>query len=180
MSPVSNNWQEQECSCRREERPHSPFFWESRWYLRLLLHAERVQSPSTRSSWKNLLRVPGVTHRSVLFSTTWDSTHLCGAQIACVSFTAALGAICQRISTCKRRVRTHGLVCMYSSTFLSHWSGLPCQRRSSLSYLSVGCIHCSHSRFLRCHMFVWAGGTAGALARSKVTAYFGCDWKVSL
>ena len=90
MSLVSNDWQEQECSCRREEQPHSLFFWESRWYLRLILHAERVRSLSTRSSWKNLLRVPGVTHWSVLFSTAWDSTQLCGAQIARVSFTAAL------------------------------------------------------------------------------------------
>ena len=145
MSPVSNDWQEKECSCRREERPHSPFFRDSRWYLRLLLHAERVQSPSTRSSRKNLLRVPGVTHRSVLFSTAWDSTHLCGAQIACVSFTAALGAIRGCISARKRWMRTHGLVRMYSSTFLSHGSWFPCQRRSSLFYLSVGCIHCSNS-----------------------------------
>ena len=145
MSPVSNNWQEQECSCQREERPHSPFFRESRWYLRLLLHAERVRSPSTRSSRKNLLRVPGVTHRSVLFPTAWDSTHLCGAQIACVSFTASLGAIRGRISAGKRRVQAHGFVRMYSSTFLSHWSRLPCRRKSSLSYLSIGCIHCSNS-----------------------------------
>ena len=180
MSPVSNVWQEQECSCRREERPHSPFFRESRWYLRLLLHAERVQSPSTRFSRKNLLRVPGVTHWSVLFSTAWDSTHLCKAQIARVFFTAALGAIRGRISACKCRVRAHGFVCMYSSTFLSHRSGFPCRRRSSLSYLSVGCIYCSNSRFLGCHMFVRAGNPAGALARSKVTAYFGCDRKVSL
>ena len=180
MSPVSNNWQEQECSCRREEQPHSLFFWESRWYLRLLLNAERVWSPSTRSSWKNLLRVPGVTHWSVLFSTAWDSTHLCGAQIARMSFTAAVGAIRGRISACKLWVRAHGFVCMYSSTFLSHGSGFPCQRRSRLSYLSVGCIYCSNSRFLGCHMFVRAGDPAGALARSKVTAYFGCDRRVSL
>ena len=145
MSLVSNDWQEQECSCRREDRPHSPLFRESRWYLRLLLHARLERSPLTRSSWINLLRVPGVIHQSMLFSTAWDSTHLCGAQIACMSFTAALGAIRQRISTCKSWVRTHGLVCMYLSTFLSHWSGLPCRRRSSLSYLSVGCIHCSNS-----------------------------------
>ena len=145
MSPVSNNWQEQGCFCQREEQPHSPFFRESCWYLRLLLHAERVWSPSTCSSRKNLLRVPVVTHWSVLASTAWDSTHLCGAQIACVSFTAALGAIHGRISARKRQVRTHGFVRMYSSTFLSHRSRFPCQRRSSLSYLSVGCIHSSNS-----------------------------------
>ena len=148
--------------------------------LRLLLHAERVRSLSTHSSQKNLLRVPGVTHQSVLFPTAWDSTHLCGAQIACVSFTTALGAIRGHISTRKRQVRTHGLVCMYLSTFLSNWSGLPCRRRSSLSYLSVGCIHCSNSQFFRCHMFVQACNTAGALACGKMTAFFGCDRRVSL
>ena len=109
---LSNNWQKRKSSCQCEEQPHSPLFWESRWNLGLLLHAECVRSSSTLSSQKNLLRVTGVTHRSMLLTTAWNSTHLCRTQIACVPFTTALGAIRCRISTCKSWVRTHRLVCI--------------------------------------------------------------------
>ena len=46
--------------------------------------------------------------------------------------------------------------------------------------LECGCIHCSNSQFLQCHMFVQIGGTTGALAHGKVMTHFGCDQKVSL